>query len=270
MRAPIGAMLVSGNNLQRAIVQARRAYNAVERPRVDPGACKCGGGTGTCTGCDMKPIIKNFKRAPGLDGRDGETGASVTVPLHKGTKGEEGTITIAVQHDDGTTRRYNSAWSLELVDFEIEDENADGVFEPGEFLHIRRVRVRNIGGMPSPTCRIPVTLADYSDIFERVSAADGGVAFLPTSIPAAGEASMEGSIKVRIKPNTRPLALGTRYEEKGWLQIRADMPWLERRLPSFELRKDVNIAYPCGFGDFEHLSTVAQGAASKIQFKVRN
>ncbi|KAH7393089.1 hypothetical protein BKA66DRAFT_567808 [Pyrenochaeta sp. MPI-SDFR-AT-0127] len=270
LRAPIGAMLVSGNNLQRAIVQARRAYNAVERPRADPGACKCGGGTGTCTGCDMKPIIKNFKRAPGLDGRDGETGASVTAPLLKGTKGEEGTITIAVQHNDGSTQRYTSAWCLELVDFETEDENSDGIFEPGEYLHIRRVRVRNTGGMPSPTCRIPVTLADHSDIFEEVSAAEGGVAYLPTSIPAAGEASMSGSIKVRIKPNMRPVVLGTRFEEKGWLKIRADMPWLGRRMPSFELRKEINIAYPCGFGDFEHLSTVAQGAVSRIQYKVHN
>jgi hypothetical protein len=152
--------------------------------------------------------------------------------------------------------RYTSAWSLELVDFEVEDANAESVFEPGEFLHIRRVKVRNVGGMPSPTCPITVSLADYTDIFEQVSASDGGVAYLPTGIPSAGEASMEGSIKVRIKPNNAALLPGTRYGEKGWLQIRADVPWLERRLPSFDLRKEVDIAYPCGFGDFQHLSTV--------------
>ncbi|CAO2648302.1 Nn.00g075690.m01.CDS01 [Neocucurbitaria sp. VM-36] len=272
LTAPMGALLVSGNgnNLQRAIVQARRAYHAVERPRADPGACKCGGGTGNCTGCDMKPIRKNLKRAPGLDGRDGETGNNVPTPLLKGSKGNEGTVTIAVQHEDGPTQRYTSVWSLELVDFDLEDENADGIFEPGEYLNIRRVRVRNVGGMPSPSCQIPVTLADHSDIFEEVTFVDGGVAYLPTSIPAAGEASMEGSIKVRIKPNTRPLALGTRFCEKAWLQIRADMPWLERRLPSFELRKEVNVAYPCGFGNFDHLSSVAQGAISKIHCQINN
>jgi hypothetical protein len=216
----------------------------------------------------MKPIIKNFKRAPGLDGRDGEKGASVTLPLVKGPKGQDGSVTITVEHAGGLTRSYTSAWSLELVDFELEDDNADGVFEPGEFLHIRRVKVRNTGGMPSPTCQIPVSLADHSDHFEEVLPIHGGVAYLPTNIPAAGEASMEGSIKVRIKPDTRPLALGTRYHEKGWLQIRADMPWLERRLPSFEIKREVDITYPCGFGDFEHLSTVAQGAISKIQYQV--
>lgn len=268
LTAPIGALLVSGNNLQRAIVQARRAYHAVERPRADPGACKCGGGTGNCTGCNMKPIVKNFKRAPGLDGKDGETGASVTTPLLKGSKGAEGAITIAVQNQGGPTQRYTSVWSLEVVDFDIEDDNADGIFEPGEYLHIQRVCVKNLGGMPSPTCQIPVTLADHSENLEEVSSTDGGVAYLPTSIPPAGEALMEGSIKVRIKPNTMPLPLGTRFREKAWLKIRADMPWLQRRLPSFELLKEVNIAYPCGFGDFDNLSTVSQGAMSMIRYQV--
>ncbi|KAF2826494.1 hypothetical protein CC86DRAFT_417683 [Ophiobolus disseminans] len=270
MMAPLRARAVSGNNLERFIAQAAVAYNAVRTPRTDPGACKCGGGSGNCAGCDMKPIRHNFKRAPGLNGKDGELGASMTTPLTKGLRGANGTTTIAVQHIDGTIQRYTSAWALELVSFEVEDDNADGTFEPGEYVHIRRVTVRNVGGMPSPTVPIPVSLADHSDQFEEVSAEDGGVAYLPTSIPATGEASMEGSFKVRIKPNTIFSSTGTRFSERGWFQIRADMPWLEKRMPSFELRKEIDISYPCGFGDFDHLCTVAQSATSKITYKVQN
>jgi hypothetical protein len=97
----------------------------------------------------------------------------------------------------------------------VEDANVDSVFQPGEFLHIRRVKVRNVGGMPSPTCQIAVSLADHSDNVEHVLATDGGIAYLPPAIPAAGEVSMEGSIRVRIKAITRVLPPGTRYEEKG-------------------------------------------------------
>lgn len=206
----IGSLLVSGNNLQAAIVQARRRYQALERSRPDPGACKCGGGEGTCAGCDMKPIIKTFKRAPGLAGRDGESGAAITAPLVKGRKGPDGSATIVVQQADGSTLQYSTPWNLELIDFEVEDSNNDGICEPGEYLHIRRVRVRNAGGMPSPTCPIAITVAELSDDFERCDDADGGVAFLPPSIPAAGEATMEGSVRVRIKPNIRPVIAGTR------------------------------------------------------------
>jgi hypothetical protein len=268
MLAPLRAQAVSGTNLQRFIAQTAASYSALRTPRTDPGACKCGGGNGNCAGCDMKPIRSHFKRAPGLDGKDGESGVSVTDPLIKGSLGEQGMLTISVRHNDGAIQRYTSSWSLELIDFEIEDGNANGVFEPGDYLHIRRVTVRNVGGMPSPTCQIPVSIADHSEIFEKVPAEDGGVAYLPTSIPAAGEASIEGSIKVRIKPNTRMSAPGTRFSEKGFLKIRADLPWLDRRLPSFDLQKEITIAYPCGFGDFDHLSTVTQGAMSKIHYKV--
>lgn len=175
-----------------------------------------------------------------------------------------------VQSANRTTQEFPKPWDLQLVSIEVEDSNEDGIFEPGEYLHIRRVRVRNFGGMPSPACPIPVRLADHSDCFEGVEDADGGVAYLPTSIPAnGGEAAMEGSIKVRIKPSRRPIVPGRLYSEKGWLEIRADMPWLERRLPSFDsVRKEVDISYPCRFGEFDHLETVARASVSNIKFKV--
>lgn len=270
MMAPLRARAVSGTNLERFIAQAAVAYSAARTLRTDLGACKCGGGRGNCAGCDMKPIHAYFKRAPGLDGKDGESGATMTAPLVKGTKGDRGTISIAVQHTDGTTQRYTSAWTLELVGFEVEDDNADGIFEPGDYIHIRRVIVRNAGKISSPTVPIPVSLADHSDQFEAVPVNEGGVAYLPTSTPATGEASMEGSIKVRIKPKKSVPALSTHFSETGWLQIRADMPWLEKRMASFEVRKEITIGYPCGFGDFGHLSTVGQSATSGIAYKVNS
>jgi len=264
------AVSVSGSNLQNVIAQLALSYHARRQPMVDEGACKCGGGTGNCGGCGMKPVIKPFQRAPGLGGRDGETGLSITEPLAAGVDGEHGTVTIVVHHGGDSVQRYHLPWLLELVDFEVEDENGDGVFEPGEHLFIRRIKVRNIGGMPSPTCRIAVTLAENSDWFEAVPADDGGVAFLPTSIPAHGSASTEGSIKVRIKTAMRRRApqSGVRFLAKDTVRIRADMPWLERRLPSFEYSKDVEISYPCTFGNFNFLSTITQGAVSKVQYEV--
>lgn len=272
LMAHTGALTVTGNNVERMIAQAALRYNLMRQPRRENGACKCGGGTGSCAGCDVKPIIKTFRRAPGLEGRDGEKGASITAPLGAGHHGEEGIVTIAVQHDDGTTREYTSPWLLELIDFDVEDENGDGIFEPGEHIFIRRIRVRNAGGMPSPTCRIPVTLTQSSEWFEPVPAHQGGLTFLPTSVPAGDIAVTEGSIKVRIKDrsfgNGRLPAVGTRFSAKDVLKIRADMPWLDRRMPSFEFTKEIEISYPCGLMGFQHLSTIAQGAISVIQYKV--
>ena len=46
---------------------------------------------------------------------------------------------------DGTQLNYNSKFRLELVDFDVEDGNGDGIFEPGDFLYVTRIRVRNSG-----------------------------------------------------------------------------------------------------------------------------
>ena len=40
---------------------------------------------------------------------------------------------------------YNSKYNLELVDFDVEDQNGDGIFKPGEYAFVRRIRVRNNG-----------------------------------------------------------------------------------------------------------------------------
>ena len=80
-----------------------------------------------------------------LDGRDGRPGASRTTPLFAGAAGQEGTATIVVRMRDGNTQEYTSKYSLELIDFDIEDENGDGIFEPGEYIYVRRIRVRNNG-----------------------------------------------------------------------------------------------------------------------------
>jgi hypothetical protein len=65
--------------------------------------------------------------------------------LLAGAPGNNGTATIHVQRANGSIQEYTSCYRLELVDFDIEDENQDGIFEPGEHLFIRRISVRNTG-----------------------------------------------------------------------------------------------------------------------------
>ncbi|KAF1848784.1 uncharacterized protein K460DRAFT_428134 [Cucurbitaria berberidis CBS 394.84] len=276
-RAQLGALTVRGDTLPQMMQQVAIRHNALRQSqRIEGGeACHCGGGSADrCAGCDVKPITKRFTRDPGLDGKDGKNGTEITTLLSAGQPGESGTVNIAVHGDSGSIQEYDSVWSLELVDFEVEDENGDGVFEPGEHVFIRRIRVRNSGGMPSPTCQIPVTLASNSDWFEKVPSGEGGVAFLPTSIPVGGTASTSGAIKVRIKERTlkggRSLTPGCKFSAKDTLRIRADIPWLDRKMPCFEFSKEIDISYPCAFGDFQHLRTVAQGAVSVVHCEIQN
>ena len=147
--APLSRQMVQGGNLQTMIAQAALQWGALRQPRqsLNTGRCKCSGGPAnvSCVGCEPIPIRTKFQRVAALDGRDGRPGTSITTPLFAGAAGEEGTATIVVRMRDGRQQQYTSKYNLELVDFDIEDENGDGIFEPGEYIYIRRIRVRNNG-----------------------------------------------------------------------------------------------------------------------------
>ena len=69
----------------------------------------------------------------------------ITDPLLPGRPGQLGTASIFVRYHSGIIHRYERCYQLELVDFAVEDENGDGIFEPGEHILIQRIRVRNTG-----------------------------------------------------------------------------------------------------------------------------
>lgn len=40
---------------------------------------------------------------------------------------------------------YDSKFEFQLLDFDVVDENDDGVFEPGECVIIKNIRIKNSG-----------------------------------------------------------------------------------------------------------------------------
>ncbi|KAF7506176.1 hypothetical protein GJ744_012156 [Endocarpon pusillum] len=266
--ANLGAQAVDGGNMQAIIARVAQQYGASRHRQIDPGNCRCADGQGNCVGCGTTEVYKKFQKLPACDGKDGQPGASIADSLSPGTDGHDGKTTIHVRHADGTRHEYSSPYKLELVDFDVEDENGDGIFEPGEHLFIRRIRVRNTGGMPSPTCPIPVT-AVASKWLAPVPG-DAGRTFLPSSIVVHELVTLEGCIKVLIRRDEHPPACGSVFFQQDVLSIIATMPWLERSLPYFSFSRAVDIQYPCELRNFETLASLAQGSRSKIAWEVFN
>jgi hypothetical protein len=65
--------------------------------------------------------------------------------LKEGEDGENGNFRIIVIKNDGEAIRYRQRYSLEVDSFEVHDENNDGVNEPGEFISVKNIRIRNTG-----------------------------------------------------------------------------------------------------------------------------
>ncbi|MCJ1381811.1 hypothetical protein MMC17_004922 [Xylographa soralifera] len=268
LTASTRAEVVQGGNLQAMIARVAAQYGAMRHPFISPGACCCAGGNGNCAGCRSTPIHKEFSRSRALDGRNGEPSARVMTALFPGAVGQNGSVNIVVQSEDGSVQDYSSLYKLELLDFEVEDENGDGIFEPGEHVLIRRIRVKNSGGMPSPKCQIPVT-AISSIWFSRVSGEQGRI-FIPNSIPPGVTVTLEGTIMILIKQCDDPPPIGNLFFEHDNLRIMAVMPWLNRVLPNFGFSKTIDIQFPIELRNIDYLPSLAQGIRSNLSWEVYN
>lgn len=141
----IGLQVSAGSNIQTAV--AKLAQYRANTIRDTTGLCQCSGGSGYCTGCDVIPVFQDRRRVKGDDGVDGQNGEKPIVPLFRGKDGRPGQGLICVRSRTAgeVDKQYRSRYQLELVDFDLEDEGADGIFEPGEHLFIRRIRIKNSG-----------------------------------------------------------------------------------------------------------------------------
>ena len=148
MMGRMGPQLVQGSNFQSMIAQTAmkyRNFSASSAPTERSDACRCKGGSEGCVGCEKRPIQQTYTRPKGSDGQEGGIGTAIHDSLRSGLQGNNGSISIIVSYASQERQTYHSCYKLELVDFDIEDENEDGIFEPGEHVYVRRIRIRNIG-----------------------------------------------------------------------------------------------------------------------------
>src|SRR5271170_1538656 len=149
----VGAQMGQGSRLQTAVARAAQIYNSKSGTETPMGVCRCKGGPAHCPGCEAIPIYRTFSKPRGIDGRPGQVGDSAQESLGRGVTGPEGRGVITVIHRNGERIRYNKRYKLQLVNFDLEDENGDGIFEPGEHIFVRRIVLKNVGKWSSCTAQ---------------------------------------------------------------------------------------------------------------------
>ena len=117
--------------------------------------------------------------------------------------------------------------------------------------------------MPSPTCRIPITVRPSRWLEPTESQA-----LIPSTIGAGESVTLDDPIKVLIKACENPPSLANLFFERDVLCVTARMPWLDRELPHFEYSRTLSIQYPVELRGFDFLKTMAQGSTSRFAFEV--
>jgi hypothetical protein len=81
----------------------------------------------------------------GRSGPSGRNGTKPTTILRSGNDGSDGRVNMQVFGSRGEIKSYPDRYKLIVERFDVADENQDSINEPGEYLIVKNVVVRNKG-----------------------------------------------------------------------------------------------------------------------------
>ncbi|HFE45741.1 MAG TPA: hypothetical protein ENJ18_09675 [Nannocystis exedens] len=217
----------------------------------------------------------------GENGPRGKNGQTPSRSIEPGDDGSPGSFTIELRRGNAVVGRFLRRYDLELVDFEwkeLDTPTLDDVLEFGETIVVSRLRLRNIGKMPTPPQqRVRLTLAEQTwlrphadELFIDRSLAPGeiieveGPLHFDIAKPPRAEPGDPRVIVETIAP--RAEQLGIEIEGKP-----ASTAPFRRRYTNVTLEKQFEARFPLENRDgILVLRSLAPGERSKIRFTVHN
>ncbi|KAI9775780.1 MAG: hypothetical protein M1839_000908 [Geoglossum umbratile] len=207
--------------------------------------------------------VSAYSRPGGTNGSNGSPGGRPATYLTGGKAGPQGSIQIKVIRGDLSEATYPSPYTLQVVKFDIIDENEDGINEPGEHLIVHNIRVRNAGGMPSPGSRSVHLLIQGTPFLEPITSEP---VELPRSIQPGQEVDVPGVLRAYIRNEWSEKPIGAALNYVDNIQLLATFhERLNRSIPNFCGFTQIVIRYPLRLDPPTYLDCVAKG--DKVRFK---
>jgi hypothetical protein len=161
---------------------------------------------------------------------------------------------------------YPSPYNLQVVKFDIIDENEDGINEPGEHIIVHNICVRNTGGMPSPELRSIHILIQGTQFLEPITSEP---LELPRSIQPGQEVEVPGVVRAYIRNEWSEKPIGTDLNYFDNIQLLATFnERLNRPIPNFCGLTQIQIRHPLRLDSPTYLDCVAKGDKVRFQWVV--
>ncbi|KAK0744771.1 hypothetical protein B0T21DRAFT_92973 [Apiosordaria backusii] len=193
-------------------------------------------------------------------------GRTPTDLLYAGQNGPMGYSEVIVNYRDGRKGVFPSRYMLEVVDFKVQDENGDGVNEPGERLIISGIVIKNTGQMPSPKIsRLQILVRGtkwLEPILEPLE--------IPPEIPPGQSVKVPGVLKAWIKNETVDRSSGTLLRAQDTVSLRAYSQRLQRDVPEFSGGVGIVCQYPLLMTTPKYLDSVAKGDIVTFSWTIQN
>ncbi|KAH7133667.1 hypothetical protein EDB81DRAFT_949960 [Dactylonectria macrodidyma] len=203
----------------------------------------------------------------GSNGSSGRPGIKPSTHLNQGRAGPNGSVQIKVIRGDLTEATYPSVYSLQVVGFDIIDENQDGINEPGEHITVHNIRVKNVGGMPSPSASTVQLLIQETSWLTPIATEP---LWLPQSIQPDQQVEIPGTLRAYIQNRVgRPVLEKLEVTEDVRL-IAIFNERMQRALPDFCDPSHITITYPLILSPPTYLDCVAKGDNVRFKWVLHN
>ncbi|MBA2664966.1 MAG: hypothetical protein H0U74_21950 [Bradymonadaceae bacterium] len=274
-------MAVEGSEDPQALVKpGRGGARGIHGSGGRGGAGGRGGSSHSWTETDRNGNQVSRSNSGGSSGSSGRSGRSSSSPLGHGRDGRPGNFAIHVATARGRVA-YLHRYELCLVSFEhveAPSPEQDAIYEFGEIVHVQKVRVRNIGAMPTPAYqRVRLILGKGA----WVRPLDDEL-FIERSLQPGEEYTLAGVLRFRIaRPGApepgAPLVVEEAIRAEAWQlgvelagRPAAQTPFA-RRYERANLTRLLHARYPVeNSSDVLALRSLAHGERTRMRFEISN
>jgi hypothetical protein len=229
---------------------------------------------GHSSGCREVPKYKTYSKPAARKGADGPRGWAPKSHLHSGNPGNSGHGSFVVfdPYDSLADQTYTSPFEFRLVDFDVADENNDGIFEPGECALISTLQIENANtsssGMPTPHTQIPATLRSCAWL-NTVQGRDK--VSLPCNIaPRQTKTTTRETIWAKIESPPASSIANQIFIAHQQVHLDATIPDIDRPVNNFNHSRAITIRYPLFLepNQIKCLESIPFGSSCSIKWPV--
>jgi hypothetical protein len=209
----------------------------------------------------------------GQSGPGGKTGEPSSAALIDGKKGKDGQVHIFVEMSEGQVAGpYESAYQLEVSEFEVIDGNEDGILEFGEDITLRSIRVSNsgsspkylmAGGSPSPKASQVVLEGESTDWLVAPRTTHN----VPRSVMSGAALMIDGKITYRVR-RPKDFPAGRPFSVEDAFKLRAHMSGIDRDMRDFHSPKRITLQHPIEMSKPKYLRCLTVGQEAVFSWTV--
>lgn len=206
----------------------------------------------------------------GISGAPGQSGSPAHGPLAAGSPGPDGEFRIEVSTSAGVEVGA-SRYHFLLAHVEVHTLDRDGITEPGERIELRKIRLRNVGGLASPR---------HSDVQLVVRASnwvrpiESALLTVPRGVAAGAEVEAPGVLAFELRDYSTTAASDA-LGERELIVIEAVVPEVSRTFEPFvpgelDASRTLHVRFPVAASILEALPSLAPDEVSKLRFAITN